>query len=172
MQKTAFALGTALLTLFVGCDDTPTPEVAGKVVLAEIFLMQDVTHVIDTGHDGNDSITSNDEWDVACWGSDLVGLHLLNIPKSKGPSYKAGFYEFTVTAYADGRIPPDKINVSAMVDIAYYAGVCPVTYTKLSNEPFDAEILVSTCELNKPTDDYRGRIESAAFRMRSCEPAP
>ena len=170
MCKTASALGLALSILSVGCGESP--EVSGKVTFTRLAIMdQDGgTYTIDTGHDGKDSLTSNDEWGVRCWRPDPVGLNLINTRTLNASRFEQGFSQVTITGYADGHIPPDKINVSVMLDGAFYAGTCPVTYKKTNDDPYEADFAVPTCIMDTIVD-FRGRIE-ARFHVKACDPSP
>lgn len=123
--------------------------------------------ILDTGNDGREYRgLAADHWFVHCWGRDPVKVLVTDNTNFDAPGDERGFYEIFIGWYSDGRVPPHVVNVYLYLNYDRYNGVCQVSLEQTGDDPYAADISVSTCEME--STNARGRLESAQFHLRAC----
>ncbi|AUX25595.1 uncharacterized protein SOCEGT47_061430 [Sorangium cellulosum] len=167
MRRTTSAPVLVLSIVLLGCGEVP--EIAGKVIVSR----NSETHVLQTGNDGKDSFDEDDDLDAQCTTHESLYVKLVNKHKY---SARAGFSAIFMRAENDiYKILPLIWNVYIEIDDEAYDSLCPVVYREIADDPYEAEVSTSACELY-PHRDNRDLthpfIESAFFHVRSCGSDP
>lgn len=167
MRTTSHGTWLMLWSLCAGCAESE--QVAGKAIFTKFYVGAEETFILDTGNDGKEyQGPDGDPWSASCWGRDPIKMNVIDVTRMNAPGYEAGFYSITIAWYSDGRITSRQSNV--YVDLKYqsFSGQCDVSLEQTSDDPYAAEISVSTCEME--ATDARGRLESAFFYLKACRP--
>lgn len=167
MRTTSHGIWLMLWSLCAGCAESE--QIAGKAIFTKFYVGAEETLILDTGNDGKEyQEPHGDRWSATCWGRDPVSMSVIDVTRMNAPGYEAGFYNIFIAWYSDGRVTSREFNVYLDFKYERFFGLCDVSLEQTSDDPYAAEISVSTCEMQ--ATDTRGRLESAVFHLKACRP--
>jgi hypothetical protein len=174
MHRTTLALGLALSSSSAACSSDPyVHEIAGKATITRLTHagVENGTFVLDTGDDGKTLVQNGDRWQVDCSGYGARTMHLRDKLKAHDPKTDRGFSSIAVTKSDDKETPSDAVELELYLNLDFWLSACPGAFTKTGNDPYEADVSVSTCEMRQ-RDGSRTRLESALFHIKGCDTEP